>query len=512
MPSAQLIRRGALIIIASVILTTAVALLFSMAIGQAYTSAAQLVVTPVAEDDPTFAGLSVIQQSSDPTRDVSTLTAYAETQDVHDEAGKLLAAAGFTPAQIEDAAAKLSIEPVASSYLVSINATADTPDRAAAVANAYANATVTVRKIRFNAQLEPKLSRAQNALRELPNAGPEGAAAVPVREEAVRQISQLQSLLGAPDPSFQILSNAVAPEESTGPAATIIIGAAAVAGVILGLVLTMAYSASRVRRLENDGDLARAFDTPVISHIPLSRNPGSGALAPTLLRPSGWQSYGYLSEQLETLRTDRNSSRVIAFTGPGPGNGATTSALNTALQLAESGYSVLLVDTDLRHHSLSDVIAFAPVHGVRAALERQVSVRSAVIRWRKELHLDLLLVNVVEGASNSAMSKDNVRRLLSQANGSWDFIVVDVARPAQGRASNPFLATADDVVVAVRAGVTAMESLEELMELFAVDEVEPRGFVVVGGKRVRDVHKPPMPQQRNSSTVVESDAPVPENA
>jgi hypothetical protein len=35
---------------------------------------------------------------------------------------------------------------------------------------------------------------------------------------------------------------------------------------------------------------------------------------------------------------------------------------------------------------------------------------------------------------------------------------------------------------------------------------------VVGGKRVRDVHKPPMPQQRNSSTVVESDAPVPENA
>jgi capsular polysaccharide biosynthesis protein len=165
MPSAQLIRRGALITIASVILTTVVALLFSMAIGQAYTSAAQLVVTPVAEDDPTFAGLSVIQQSSDPTRDVSTLTAYAETQDVHDEAGKLLAAAGFTPAQIEDAAAKLSIEPVASSYLVSINATADTPDRAAAVANAYANATVTVRKIRFNAQLEPKLSRAQNALR-----------------------------------------------------------------------------------------------------------------------------------------------------------------------------------------------------------------------------------------------------------------------------------------------------------------------------------------------------------
>jgi Mrp family chromosome partitioning ATPase/capsular polysaccharide biosynthesis protein len=511
MASKRVIRRGIAITIASVLLTVGMAMLFSFVLGRTYSAEAQLVVTPLASEDPVYAGLPVIQNSSDPTRDVSTLTAYVETQDVGVEAARILEQAGFTPTQIARAAEKLSIEPVASSYLVAIVATADNPSSAATIANAYAQATVTVRKERFNAQLEPKLARAQNALRALPTAGPDAAAADPIREQVVGQVSQLQGMLGAEDPSFQILSSAVPAQEASGPGLPIVLGAAGIAGLLLGLVLSAAYNAAQVRRLDNDRELLNAFDLPILGHIPPVRNPPATVLTPNLLRASAWQSYGALSQQIETLRSDRSTSRVLAFTGPGAGNGTTTSALNTATQLAESGYSVLLIDTDLRRHSLSDVIGFSPPHGIRAALERRVSLRSAAIRWRKDFHLDLLLVNVVEGASTNATSADNVRRLLAQVSGGWDFVVVDVARPAQGRGTSPFIATADDVIVTVHPGHTPMAELEELMELFALDEIEPRGFLVVGGRRVRDVRKS-IPVQQTREPVDERDVPVPENA
>lgn len=495
-PAARAIRRGAWVIVASVLLTVGAALLFSLHMGRTYTAEAQLVVTPVASDDATFTGLPVIRQSSDATRDVSTLTAYAETQDVRDEAGRTLTAAGFTPRQVDAADRELEINPVASSYLVSVVAAADEPGRAAAIANAYADATVTVRQARFNEQLQPKLGRAQDALRQLPSAGAEGAAAVPVREELVRQVSQLQGLLGAPDPSFQVLSAAVDPVAFSGPGLPVILIAASVAGLILGLALAALLDAARTRRLENDADLAHNFEAPILCYVPLLRGgAGPGAIAPHLIRPSAWQAYGKLSEKIETLRHDRASSHVIAFIGAGGGNGTTTSALNTAVQLVEAGHSVLLVDSDMRGHALSDVLAVAPAHGVRAVLERRVSLRSAAVRWREEYHLDLLLVNVVEGSSPAAGAVDNVRRLIAQAKGHWDFVIVDVARPARGGTVNPFVSTADDVLVTVRFDHTPMDGLEDLMELFAEEEIEARGFIVIGGRRDREIPRsaPPAP-------------------
>ena len=47
-----------------------------------YTAEAYLLVTPVSQTDPAFAGLNLIRSSSDPTRDVETAAKLIVNRDV----------------------------------------------------------------------------------------------------------------------------------------------------------------------------------------------------------------------------------------------------------------------------------------------------------------------------------------------------------------------------------------------------------------------------------------------
>jgi Mrp family chromosome partitioning ATPase/capsular polysaccharide biosynthesis protein len=477
-PDVRVLRRRAWLIVAAIAVTVGAAVLISTWLGPSYTAQAQLIVTPVSRDDDAFTGLSVIRDSSDATRDVTTLTAYAETQDVRDEAARILAEQGFAPDQIASALGSVSIEPVASSSLVSIISSADQPETAAAVANAHADATVAVRQATFNAQVGPKLERAQAALAALP----EDAASAPVREDLVAQISRLQSLSGASDPSFQILSAAVPPTGASSPGPLVIVPAAVVAGLVLGLAIAALYDALRARRVEDDNELVNDFGMPVLARVPTIRNPGAGVVPPHLLRAGAAEAYQALADGVRTLRRNQSVTRLIAFVSTEAGVGTSTSAFNTAMKLAASGHRVLLVDTDLRRHSLSDAIPVTVAHGTRSVLERRVSLRSAVVSSPEEPALDLLLVNPVEGFGAGAMNPDNVHRMIAQVGQRWHFVVFDTAGTGRASDLSTLASAVDDVVVAVRRGRTALDDLDNLMERFARHDIDVRGFVVIGGR------------------------------
>src|SRR5205814_3489363 len=56
----------------TVLVTTLAAVAYVVTASKVYKAEADLLITPVANDDPTLSGLGLISASSDPTRDVET--------------------------------------------------------------------------------------------------------------------------------------------------------------------------------------------------------------------------------------------------------------------------------------------------------------------------------------------------------------------------------------------------------------------------------------------------------
>ena len=69
-------------IVAAVVVTTLAAALYLVLAEPTYKAEADLLVTPVASDDPVTQGLPLIQESNDPIRDVETAARLATTRDV----------------------------------------------------------------------------------------------------------------------------------------------------------------------------------------------------------------------------------------------------------------------------------------------------------------------------------------------------------------------------------------------------------------------------------------------
>lgn len=443
--------------------------------GVTYAAEAQLLATPVARDDPTFIGLPVIRESSDPTRDVTTLTAYVQTPEVQEKAQQILAGMGFTPEQQGRAAQSLQVEPVAASFIVSITATADDPAAAAQIANAYAEAAISTRQRVLNDQLEPRLGRAQAALTQLPQ-GVSDATRTSLQDE----IAQLQTLAGGPDPSLQILSLAGPQGEPTGPGFGLVLAASGLIGLLLGLAGAALEGAIRGRRVRDEEELFERFNLPVLARIPKVKSRRTGPLSPYQLGLLGSEGYDRLRLQLERFSGPGRRVRTVALTGPGPDDGRTTSALGAAIALADSGWRVLLVDADLTRPALTQVLGVAPTHGVHAVLAGEVRLRSAVIESPFRGNVSLLLVNGTEGSKPHVLNPKTLSSLIGQTKDVWDFVLFDAPSLENPGEIVPLVTTVDDVLVTVRRLHTRVDALDSLSDLIRWHRTGLRGFVMVG--------------------------------
>lgn len=110
---------------------------------------------------------------------------------------------------------------------------------------------------------------------------------------------------------------------------------------------------------------------PTIAPVPLQLLLDAGlAGVPGGARSRVSEEFSVVQQQvLRTLAAEgegRVRSQVIMITSARPGEGKTFSALNIAGSLAASGARpVLLVDTDAKHHSLSDLLGLGEANGLR---------------------------------------------------------------------------------------------------------------------------------------------------
>jgi Mrp family chromosome partitioning ATPase/capsular polysaccharide biosynthesis protein len=466
----EIVRQRLRLIILCVVLTTAVAGVYTKLATRSWKAESRLLITPV-NGEANLLGLGLITNSSSPGGDVSTAASLVTTPEV---AALVAARVGHTTGRT--VLKQVKAVPVAQSNVISVIAEASSAARAQAIASAFALATVKNRTQVLHRQLEAIIPSLQAQVQALPLAQRTGQGSLGER------LASLQTLLAGPDPTVSVESLAERPTSPSWPRTKLSIIAGILVGLIVGLGAAFALEGldPRVRREET---LRRIFRLPVLARIPRERRVSSRALPlrPGELSPAAAESYRMLRVALGARRPSVGL-RSMMITGSTRSEGKSTVALNLAATIAFSGNKVILVEADLRRPSLAralDLLAKRGKRGTAGVLMGEIALRDALIP--AEMLSENLSVLLVEQSApylaEGLLAVSDV--IIDQADELADFVIFDAPPVTEVSDALPLSQHVDDVLIVTRLGHSRIDQLVNLGEVLTRQNVRPTGLVIV---------------------------------
>lgn len=173
-------------------------------------------------------------------------------------------------------------------------------------------------------------------------------------------------------------------------------------------------------------------------------------------RSSIAEAYRVLRTSVLLSSVDRPPKTILITSGQ-PGEGKTTTVVNTAISLAQLGSSVLIIDCDLRKPSTHKVLGVDQSRGLSTYLSRNVDIND-VIQKLPIANLSLLPCGPIPPNPSEMLSSTKMKQMLQSLAEVYDHIIID---------SPPLLKVTDPVILSTM-----------------VDGVI---LVVHGGKSTRDV-------------------------
>jgi capsular exopolysaccharide synthesis family protein len=272
------------------------------------------------------------------------------------------------------------------------------------------------------------------------------------------------------------LEPAEVPTEPDGPRAarTVLLGL--VIGLVgaLGTAFFVEYLDNTVRTPE---DLEAKTGVPVIGVIPLTRGRGRTIEDAVLRDPRhvAAESYRALRTSI-LLSSEAGPPKSILVTSTAPEEGKTATAVNLAAAIANSGYSVLLVDADLRKPRVDKVLDLQNDEGLSHVLE---GAKARPVATGVE-NLSVLTSGPVPPNPSELLGSKRMEALVREMQGRYDLIVFD---------SPPILTVADGLVLAkkldavlfvARAERSTYDLVRRGLKVLGDLGVRPLGFVLNG--------------------------------
>ena len=226
-------------------------------------------------------------------------------------------------------------------------------------------------------------------------------------------------------------------------------GALAVLAAAVLLILLRSYMKKTVR---TEDDFRRYFSLKSLGALPHVRPRRDSKGGEKLVRLDGTScSYSYreaariLRSRLERDHAE-TGAKVYMITSALAGEGKSTVSANLAISLAEKGYSVLLMDMDLRNSSITEVMGLPREdRGLTDLFAGDASIRDILIVDQKS-GVTILPGGNAGKQAVQILSSSRPAQLLEMARNEADYIIVDT--PPSG-----ILSDAATIVRNVDAGI-----------------------------------------------------------
>ena len=472
-PYLRAIAAHKLVVVALACLAVWAAVLWLAVRSPEYEATSAILVTPVAQTDPTFLGLPVLRDTGDPARTIQTAATVLRTRDA---AARVAARLGepWTAIRVLQA---VEIQARGESNVLGVTARAGSPQTALDLANAFASSTLAVRRGQLEgavAKLLPQL-RAQQA--ELGDVTSQAAS------DLASRVSQLEAIREASDPSLALLEPANPPARALGSSASLVLPLALLAGIALGCgaALLLELTSTRLRDEEEAIDL---YPLPVLARVPtLRRSLRRRTTMGESLAPEIQEAFRSVFVELNEY-DEADAGRTILVTSASRGDGKTMSAVALAAATAATGKRVLLLDLDTRQPEVLASLGMGAQPSLVALLEQRVFIGD-VMAPVPELPGVFVLVgragnDVPPILDGFGMTLLRLPELLREATRHADFVVIDTAAVGEVSDALPVAYDVDHVLVVARPGNTSRSSFEVLRDRLVRAGVRPSGLLLIG--------------------------------
>ncbi|WP_448719870.1 polysaccharide biosynthesis tyrosine autokinase [Microbacterium natoriense] len=247
-------------------------------------------------------------------------------------------------------------------------------------------------------------------------------------------------------------------------------------GVLLGLAVGIGIAVLRSvldTRVRSPRDVEQLTDRPLIGAIPLDPKAKERPLIIQAdpLNPRS-EAFRSLRTNLQFLEMDGGHTFVITSSIPTEGKSTTT--LNLAIALADSGKRVALVDTDLRKPKVAEYLGIEGGTGLTDVLIGRAKVSDVLLPWGNR-SLYVLPAGKIPPNPSELLGSARMKKLLEALSKEFDIVLCDAPPLLPVTDAAVLSRVTSGAIMAVAVGKTTTHQLEG-----ALDALETVGAKVAG--------------------------------
>lgn len=297
-----------------------------------------------------------------------------------------------------------------------------------------------------------------------------------------KQKEQELAIDGSRPDNIKISSHAITPTSPIGPQRTRNITVAFLISLVagVGLAFLMDYLDDSVRTSD---DVGRHLGLPTLALIPHhntidkrsaalvttngnGNGNGGGSMALIALK----DRRSPIAEAYRHLRTSLLFSsagkppQTILVTSSQPSEGKTTTAINTAITLAQSDVDVVIIDCDLRRPRLHNHFGLENTHGLTNYLSGERNTENLLKPYKDLPRLKVITSGPIPPNPAELLSSNEMKNLLQFLKGNFKHVVID-SPPAISFTDAAILATlVDGVVLVAMAGKSSIHLMRRFKQ------------------------------------------------
>jgi capsular exopolysaccharide synthesis family protein len=262
----------------------------------------------------------------------------------------------------------------------------------------------------------------------------------------------------------KVVERAETPTAPTSPrpllniALGLLLGAAGAIGIVLLLE-------SLDQTIRTPEDVQELTGSSPIGVLPFDAQAKKAPLSALNRRSTHSEGFRTVRTNLQFVDVD-NPPRAIVVTSSVPSEGKTTTAINLAIAMAQSGQRVLLVEADLRKPKVGEYLGIDTSQGLTDVLTFTAPLAQVLQPW----HRDLLVVlpgGTIPPNPSELLSSSAMARLLLELKTMFDVIIID-APPLLPVSDAAILAgIADGALFVTRWGSTRRQQVSAALDQLA---------------------------------------------